>query len=106
MRVATAETLFADDFATAETLLQGLTAGTDDDFYLDVPDGVENPTAAQLVGRFGMMEVWRCAQMYTRGRPRMDAGRRPFKAPVRYRPALELPEDRTAIGAVWHRFTS
>jgi hypothetical protein len=67
--------LFADDLGTAEALLQGLTAGTDDVFYLDVPDEAANPAAAQLVGRFGMKEVWRCARMYTRGRPGLDVGR-------------------------------
>jgi hypothetical protein len=67
--------LFADDLATAAALLQDLTAETDDVFYLDVPDEAENPAAAQLIGRFGTKEVWRCARMYTRGRPRLDAGR-------------------------------
>jgi hypothetical protein len=67
--------LFADDLATADALLQGLAAETDDVFYVDVPDETANPAAAQLVGRFGMKEVWRCARMYTRGRPRLDAGR-------------------------------
>jgi hypothetical protein len=66
--------LFADDLATAEALLQGLAAETDDVIYLDVPDETANPAAAQLVGRFGMKEVWRCARMYTRGRPWLDAG--------------------------------
>jgi hypothetical protein len=68
--------LFADDLAAAEVLLRGLTAETGGGaFFLDAPDGVENPAAAQLAGRFGMREVLRTARMYTRGRPRSDAGR-------------------------------
>jgi hypothetical protein len=68
--------LFADDRAAAEVLLRGLTAemggGT---FFLDAPDDAENPTAAQLVGRFGMRELFRTARMYTQGRPRLNASR-------------------------------
>jgi hypothetical protein len=68
--------LFADDLAAAELLLRGLTeeagGGT---FFLDAPDAAENPAAAQLAGRFGMQEVLRTARMYTRERPRLDAGR-------------------------------
>jgi hypothetical protein len=68
--------LFADDLAAAEVLLRGLTAETGGGtFFLDAPDGAENPAAAQLVGRFGMREVLRTARMYTRGRPRLNAGR-------------------------------
>jgi hypothetical protein len=44
-------------------------------FFLDAPDGTESPAAAQLAGRFGMREVLRTARMYTRGRPRLNAGR-------------------------------
>jgi hypothetical protein len=68
--------LFADDLAAADLLLRGLTAemggGT---FFLDAPDEAENPAAAQLVGRFGLRAVLRTARMYTRGRPRLNAGR-------------------------------
>jgi hypothetical protein len=68
--------LFADDLRAAELLLRGLTAeagcGT---FFLDAPDAAENPAAAQLVGRFGMREMFRTARMYTQGRPRLNAGR-------------------------------
>jgi hypothetical protein len=67
--------LFADDPATAETLLLGLAAEADDDFYLDVPDESANSAAPRLAERLGMKEVWRCARMYTRGRPPMDLGR-------------------------------
>jgi hypothetical protein len=68
--------LFADDLAAAEVLLRGLTAATGGEtFFLDAPDSAENPAAAQLVGRFGMREVLRTARMYTRGRPRLNAGR-------------------------------
>jgi hypothetical protein len=68
--------LFAADLAAAEVLLRGLAAamggGT---FLLDAPDDAVNPAAAQLAGRFGMREVLRTARMYTRGRPRLNAGR-------------------------------
>jgi hypothetical protein len=68
--------LFADDLAAAELLLRGLAAEVGGGpFFLDTPDAAENPAAAQLVGRFGMREVFRTARMYTRGRPRLDAGR-------------------------------
>jgi ribosomal protein S18 acetylase RimI-like enzyme len=68
--------LFADDLEAAELLLRGLTAETGGgSFFLDAPDDAENPAAAQLVGRFGMREVLRTARMYTRGRPRLNAGR-------------------------------
>src|SRR5262249_59164021 len=68
--------LFADDLAAAEVLLRGLTAETGGGtFFLDAPDGAENPAAGQLAGRFGMREVFRTARMYTQGRPRLDGGR-------------------------------
>jgi hypothetical protein len=68
--------LFADDLLAAELLLRGLTAETGGaSFSLDAPDDAENPAAAPLVGRFGMREVFHTARMYTRGRPRLNAGR-------------------------------
>jgi hypothetical protein len=68
--------LFADDLAAAEVLLRGLTAEMGGgSFCLDAPDDGEHPAAGQLVRRFGMREVFRTARMYTRGRPRLDAGR-------------------------------
>jgi hypothetical protein len=68
--------LFADDLAAAEVLLRGLAAEAGDEpLLLDAPDDAEGPGAARLVGRFGMGEVFRTARMYTRGRPRLDAGR-------------------------------
>jgi hypothetical protein len=68
--------LFADDLAGAELLLRALTAEMGSgSFYLDAPNGAENPAAGQLVRRFGMREVLRTARMYTRGRPRLRAGR-------------------------------
>jgi hypothetical protein len=68
--------LFADDLAAAEVLLRGLTAVTGGGtFFLDAPDDTESPAAGLLAGRFGMREVLRTARMYTRGRPRLDAGR-------------------------------
>jgi hypothetical protein len=66
---------FADDLATAEVLLRGLTGETGGwSFCLDAPDEAENPAAGQLVGRFGMRELFRTARMYTRGRPLLDSG--------------------------------
>jgi hypothetical protein len=68
--------LFADDLAVAEILLRGLTTETGGgSFCLDAPDDAENPAAGQLVGRFGMREMFRTARMYTQDRPRLDAGR-------------------------------
>jgi GNAT superfamily N-acetyltransferase len=67
--------LFADDLAACELLLRGLLAETGGVFCLDVPEEAENPGAGQLVGRFGMRELFRTARMYTRGWPQLDAGR-------------------------------
>jgi hypothetical protein len=68
--------LFADDLPAAELLLHALAAETGGGpFFLDAPDEAENPAAGRLVGRLGMREVFRTARMYTRGRPRLDAGR-------------------------------
>jgi ribosomal protein S18 acetylase RimI-like enzyme len=67
--------LLADDLPAAEVLLRGLTVETGGSFCLDAPDDVENASAGQLVGRFGMRELFRTARMYTQGRPRLDAGR-------------------------------
>jgi hypothetical protein len=68
--------LFADDLPAAELLLRALAAETaGGPFFLDAPDETENPAAGRLVGRLGMSEVFRAARMYTRGRPRLDAGR-------------------------------
>jgi hypothetical protein len=68
--------LFADDLRAAELLLRGLTVETvGGSFCLDAPDDAANPAAAELVKRFAMREVFRTARMYTRGRPRLNAGR-------------------------------
>jgi hypothetical protein len=68
--------LFADDLPAAELLLGALAAETGGrPFILDAPDEAENPAAGRLVKRFSMGEVFRAARMYTRGRPRSDAGR-------------------------------
>jgi hypothetical protein len=68
--------LFADDLPAAELLLRALAAETGGGpFFLDAPNEAENPAAGRLVGRFGMREVFRAARMYTKGRPRSDAGR-------------------------------
>jgi hypothetical protein len=68
--------LLADDFAAAEVLLKGLISETaGGPFWLDIPDDMENPAAGRLAMRFGMSEVFRTARMYSRARPRLDAGR-------------------------------
>ena len=56
--------LFADDEATAERLLAGLSAAVGDaPFFLDIPE--PNRAAARLVQRFGMTPVFETARMYT-----------------------------------------
>jgi hypothetical protein len=68
--------LFADDLATAELLLRGLTVEAGGgSFLLDAPDEAENPAAGELVRRFGMRELFRTARMYTRCRPQLEASR-------------------------------
>jgi GNAT superfamily N-acetyltransferase len=67
--------LFADDLAAADLLLRGLTAEAGGSFCLDAPEAAENPSAGELVRRFGLAEVFRTARMYTRGRPAVDTAR-------------------------------
>jgi ribosomal protein S18 acetylase RimI-like enzyme len=67
--------LFADDLAAADVLLRGLVAEIDGGYCLDVPEDAANPSAGQLVGRFGMRELFRTARMYTGGQPPFEAGR-------------------------------
>ena len=61
--------LFADDAGAAESLLLGLVKETGGPVVLDVPEAAAHPTAEELVKRHGMSEVFRCARMYTGGRP-------------------------------------
>lgn len=56
--------LFADDAPTAEALLLGLAKEVGGAVVIDVPDPAE-----PLVQKHGLTEVFRCARMYTRGRP-------------------------------------
>lgn len=67
--------LFADDASAAESLLLGLAQEISGPVVLDVPDLSFHPDAETLVQRFGLTEVFRCARMYTRGRPAHAAGK-------------------------------
>jgi uncharacterized protein YbjT (DUF2867 family) len=56
--------LFADDEATAERLLAGLSAAIGDEpFSLDIPE--PNRAAVRLVQGFGMTPAFETARMYT-----------------------------------------
>lgn len=61
--------LFADDAPVAEALLLGLAKEVGEPVMIDVPEAAAHATAEELVKRYGMTEVFRCARMYTRGRP-------------------------------------
>jgi hypothetical protein len=61
--------LFADDADTAKALLLGLAKEVGGPVVIDVPDAAFHPSAEQLVQRHGLTEVFRCARMYTAGRP-------------------------------------
>lgn len=61
--------LFADDDPAAEALLFGLTKEVGGPLVVDVPDAGGHPSAERLAQRLGLAEVFRCARMYTRGRP-------------------------------------
>ncbi len=61
--------LFADDAGAAEALLLGLVKETGGPVVIDVPEVAVHATAEELVKRHGMTEVFRCARMYTAGRP-------------------------------------
>jgi predicted N-acetyltransferase YhbS len=61
--------LFADDAGAAESLLLGLVKETGGPVVIDVPETAFHATAEALVRRHGMTEVFRCARMYTDGRP-------------------------------------
>jgi hypothetical protein len=68
--------LFADDPGTAARLLAGLTAAIPGQpFCVDIPDGTSQPGGEELVGRFGLAEVFRTARMYTAGVPAFDPAR-------------------------------
>lgn len=61
--------LFADDDPAAEALLLGLAGEVGGPVYVDVPDPAGHPTAGRLAKGLGLVEGFRCARMYTRGRP-------------------------------------
>ena len=61
--------LFADDATAAESLFLGLVKETGGPVVIDVPEASVHPTAEGIVQRHGLTEVFRCARMYTRGRP-------------------------------------
>jgi predicted N-acetyltransferase YhbS len=65
--------LFADDEAVAESLLLGLVKETGGPILMDVPEASAHPSAEALVRKHGMSEVFRCARMYTNGRPAIAA---------------------------------
>ena len=57
------------DDSAAEALLLGLVKETGGPVVIDVPETAVHATAEPLVRRHGMSEVFRCARMYTGGRP-------------------------------------
>jgi GNAT superfamily N-acetyltransferase len=61
--------LFADDDTAAEALLLALAKECGGPVGIDVPDAAAHPTAEELVKRHGLTEEFRCARMYTGGRP-------------------------------------
>ena len=61
--------LFADDAPAADALLLGLAKEVGGPLVIDVPELSANPSAEGLVQKYGFTEVFRCARMYTRGRP-------------------------------------
>lgn len=66
--------LFADDPASADTLLQSLvTPLAGESFYLDVPE--PNQAGAALVKRHGLEPVFETARMYSREVPPIDLAR-------------------------------
>ena len=67
--------LFADDDAAAEALLLGLAREVGGPVFVDVPEAAAHPSAERLARGLGMTEVFRCARMYTRGRPAIDDAR-------------------------------
>jgi hypothetical protein len=67
--------LFADDAAAAEALLLGLAKEAGGPVVIDVPELSAHPSAESVVRAHGLTEVFRCARMYTRGRPAVADGR-------------------------------
>jgi Acetyltransferase (GNAT) domain/Acetyltransferase (GNAT) family len=61
--------LFADDTPAAEALLLGLANAVGGPVVIDVPEASFHPSAEPLARNYGLSEVFRCARMYTRGRP-------------------------------------
>ncbi len=64
--------LFADDSIIAEQLFQAVCnfAGQDSIIYLDVPE--VNIAAMNMTKKYGMLEVFRTARMYTEQAPNID----------------------------------
>jgi hypothetical protein len=52
-----------------------LVKGTAGPIVIDVPEAAAHPSAEALVQKHGLTEVFRCARMYTRGRPVIAAGK-------------------------------
>jgi hypothetical protein len=65
--------LFANDSATAETLFLGLAREAGGPVVTDVPDATFHPDAERIIRSHGLTELFRCARMYTRGRPKLVA---------------------------------
>ena len=61
--------LFADDASAAEALFLGLAKEAGGPVVIDVPDTTFHDSAQPLMQKHGLTELFRCARMYTRGRP-------------------------------------
>jgi predicted N-acetyltransferase YhbS len=61
--------LFADDAPAADALFLGLAREVGGPLVIDVAEQSVQPEAEGFVRRHGLAEVFRCARMYTRGRP-------------------------------------
>ena len=67
--------LFADDRTSAEALLLGLAKETGEVLVIDVPESSFHPTAEPLAISHGLTVLFKCARMYTRGRPAIDTAK-------------------------------
>jgi hypothetical protein len=66
--------LFADDMEVAESLFLCLAKeACGSPLVIDVPDTSFHPTAEALAASHGLTVLFKCARMYTRGRPAVDA---------------------------------
>jgi GNAT superfamily N-acetyltransferase len=61
--------LFADDAPAADALFLGLAKEVGGPLVIDVAEPSVQPEAQAFVQRHALTEVFRCARMYTRGRP-------------------------------------